>query len=87
MKGQEHVIKHRLRLTQDSLKANKNKSCTYIVGYDGSSCQSPLTVVEQNQVNYHLPIFIYCPWRLAVLHVELCLWEIYLCCAGNTLAS
>lgn len=27
MKGQEHVIKHRLRLLQDSLKTNKNKTC------------------------------------------------------------
>lgn len=52
-----------------------------------SSCQSALTVVEQHQVSSYLPFFIYCPWRLAVLHVELCLWEIYLCCASNTLAS
>lgn len=46
-----------------------------------------LITVKQYQVSSHLLIFIYCPWRLAVLHVELCLWQIYLWCVSSTLAS
>lgn len=45
-----------------------------------------LIMVKQYQVSSHLLIFIYCPWRLAVLHVELCLWQIYLWCVSSTLA-
>lgn len=46
-----------------------------------------LTMVKQHQVSSYLLILIYCPWRLAVFHVELCLWQIYLWCVSSTLAS
>lgn len=52
-----------------------------------NSWHSTLTMVEQHQVSSYLPIFIYHPWRLAVLHVELFLWEIYLWCVSSMLAS
>lgn len=52
-----------------------------------NSWHSTLTMVEKHQVSSYLPIFIYHPWRLAVLHVELFLWEIYLWCVSSMLAS